>query len=668
MALTIPRASLAKLSALRGREHLFHILWAATRWLALAITLFAIAMIIDWRVDRVQDTPLWARRLMSGCLAAAFLVAGWFWLLRPLWRRPRLIPLAKRVEEQIPEFDHRLVTAIQLTRPDARVEGMSPALIEAVARETERIVGRHDLVRLADTRRLKWSAALAGWPLALVVALLVIMGPALALALAGRQLLFDTPIPHDIQLTSATRKNPWPAGDEVTVRYEVASKSGGLRKEMKGVVAYENDENHKPQTVDLVWDEQTEFTPEKAIFKALVPQSTVNFSYRARLGDGRTGGDDRVTFEPRPQATIEKVWVQSPAYIPDRPETEMSGRAITAFNGSRARVKISVQKPIAEAKVTLYAPDDKGKDLAVGTVPMTVLDPEEVEENGRTVTVYPAISDYFELWSERKPRALAAYRVSARDRNGFDSVDNPRGTIRIAEPKIPEVTLLEERFTPPGGSMSEQDTFLKGLPVPLGEPIRVEYYFRSSIGARDKGTFSNGSLQYPAYFVYQINDETEGPNGPPRWTRLPLSEVEETPETGVFDFLNAHFTNIAYQNDVLKNRVEFTACPTREPGKPSRTEGGGVFNFETAQLRKLGPNNQLVPLEVNDRVKFFIEVYDRDPALGRKPGESDIREKTLATKEQVFEKIQETLDGLKRIQEIQKRSQGLFAPPKKSDE
>src|SRR5207248_10928271 len=106
--------------------------------------------------------------------------------------------------------------------------------------------------------------------------------------------------------------------------------------------------------------DKTEFAADKAIFKAKVPHSSKNFVYRARMGDGRTKHSDKVVFEPRPTVSIEAAWVQMPEYVPGRPIIDQDKGDVKAFNGSRARVRILVQKPIAEAKLSLYKRGDDG--------------------------------------------------------------------------------------------------------------------------------------------------------------------------------------------------------------------------------------------------------------------------------------------------------------------
>src|SRR5262245_9019345 len=164
MIQTHPRIGLAKLRALRGRERLFHVAWGMARWLTVAVVVVAVCTFIDWRVDKYRETPMWLRVGLTIIEAGILGVTGWFWLVRPWAKGPSIIRLARRVETGVPEFGHRLVTSIQLSRkPDAG--GMSPELIEKVARESEQVAEKTSFSRFADTRRLKWAVSLVGAPM-----------------------------------------------------------------------------------------------------------------------------------------------------------------------------------------------------------------------------------------------------------------------------------------------------------------------------------------------------------------------------------------------------------------------------------------------------------------------------------------------------------------------
>ena len=126
----IPQALRHQLARLRRRQRLGAFAWGGARWLALAISLLFIAGIIDWTIDRERDTPAALRRLLAYAQIAAGLAASFYFIVRPLTRRLSNVTLALYVEDRIPQFNHRLISAVELNRPGAATLGMSPALIQ----------------------------------------------------------------------------------------------------------------------------------------------------------------------------------------------------------------------------------------------------------------------------------------------------------------------------------------------------------------------------------------------------------------------------------------------------------------------------------------------------------------------------------------------------------
>lgn len=652
----IPTTSIAKLLSLRGRERLFHVIWGFTCWLALVLTLFTIAVIADWWIDKYRDTPDYVRIPMLFLQLIAASVAALFWIVYPWAKGPSLIRLAKRVEERIPEYDHRLITSIQLTRDDAQTEGMSKELIQNVAREAESISGKHDLKKLADSSRLKWSLALIAWPLALLAFLVLFFGPSLLMILFQRQFLAGTEIPRDISLKVVTKANPWPAGDPVVLRYQVTSKKARLTKELKGKVFVQVP--GQPETAyDLELENPESFESGTAVFAAKVPHSSRNFKYRARIGDGRTKDSEiaEVTFEPRPIVTVQAAWVQMPDYVTGRPIEIQEKGDIKAINGSRAWVRILVQKPVNEAKLVLYKRGDDGaSEVEVDSLDMKLLDPVTLDDGS---VRYPAESPYFDLRLSAGVPQVVLYKVFAKDQYKFTNSDVPRRTIEIADPDLPSVKLVKDRFPEELNAIFNPDDEIEGLPVRLGGNIRIEYNARSPIGFRDPQKGIGDRLIAPARLVYRVNDEMDE-------RYLPLDEIPESAESGPYDIAKASFANLDYQKNVLKQRVEFHAKPAKEEGGVGRIEGGGVFAFNTNEMKKKSSTGTDVPIEIGDHIFYRVEVYDRVPTPGRQPGRSEEFRKEIQTKEEVAKRAFEVVNSEQKIRDLEKRQQSIFARPK----
>src|SRR5581483_11623458 len=266
----------------RFRERLVRLGWGASRWVAAVASILAVACLADWLYDRFYDVPFWLRLLATlGQVAIAAGLAVLF-LVRPWTRTPPLDDLAVRAERAIPEFDHRLVTALQLNRPGAKTAGMSKMLIAEVTKEAGQMVARHNLLRLVDYRRLRWAAVVLG-PVVLVLGTFALLRPELALILLKRQALLDAEIPRSVHLENRTQ-DVWPNGAEVVIRYRV---TGRFDPERIGKV-WVSPEGQPTDEYPLAFEKEN---PDgSASYTAKLPPSSINFTFKARLQDGRTRG------------------------------------------------------------------------------------------------------------------------------------------------------------------------------------------------------------------------------------------------------------------------------------------------------------------------------------------------------------------------------------------
>src|SRR5262249_12187448 len=176
--------------------------WGIARWLAIVLGLLIVACGVDWLVDRRQDTPLTLRAAMLVVQLLVAITAAYFFLLRPLGKRLGDSTLALRVEEKHRAFRHRLISAVQRNQECGNTQGMSRELISVVTREAEQQARQVSFPAVADHRRLRWSAAVAGPALGLAALLVVLISPSLALTLLNRQLLFNDEIPRSVYLES----------------------------------------------------------------------------------------------------------------------------------------------------------------------------------------------------------------------------------------------------------------------------------------------------------------------------------------------------------------------------------------------------------------------------------------------------------------------------------
>jgi hypothetical protein len=301
------QALLRQLNRWRFRERLVRLAWGGARLLAAMAVALGVCCAIDYWVDRYRDVPALLRfAMLTGQAMIAFVLA-YFFLVHPWFSTPPIDDLAMRAEKAIPEFDHRLVTAIQLNRDTARTAGMSKILIAEVTREAGEMAAHHRLTKLIDYSRLGWGLMVL-LPIVLFWGLFFAVKPALATALLQRQAMLDVQIPRSLKLVNKTQEL-WPAGDEVEVRYEV---EGRFTEATRGTV-FVTPEDQPQESYPLAFS--TTLGDRRAYFTAKVPASSVNFTFKARLADARTREIGEVKFEARPAVKNIEAWAILPAFL-----------------------------------------------------------------------------------------------------------------------------------------------------------------------------------------------------------------------------------------------------------------------------------------------------------------------------------------------------------------
>jgi hypothetical protein len=548
--------------------------WGFAVWTAVVGVALAVACGIDWWVDLRRDTPFWLRALLTGSqLALAGLTAM---LLLVRLRVPTTDALAARAEAADPAYGHKLVTALQLTRPGAKTEGMSAELIAAVARDAAALVASRPVTRFFRFKRL----AQAGGVLLAVVAVgggFVVARPALASSLFARQCLLNVEIPRTVELTPDTAE-VWPVGEEVTLRVLADGRFPDA-----GTVTVQPD-GQPAERFNLTL---TETLPDgRGVFTATLPPTSVGFRYSARVGDGRTRGPGVVRFEARPVVNEIAAWVILPKWVDPEGKREyrrfQSQAEVQAFPDCEVEVRATLSKPVAAATVGLLGTD--GKELE--RRPM-ILSTDKATASVRF----------------RPPTTVVGYRVLATDEFGFDALNPPRRGLIVAPDPVPAVTLLPEVLKDPKEDGPLDDFDVSGMPLRVGGQVQVGYSARSPYGLSR------------AFVVYRVQSGDEvGP-----WVPLPLANtVADENVVGPFQPALGVF-----RESGPFGQVEFYQLPSPDlDADPPGLQAGGRYNFQAAKLRKTVRKDGEpveVPLAVGDRVDFRVVVYDRHPGPARSP-------------------------------------------------
>jgi hypothetical protein len=602
------------ISKLRRRERFIALCWGVARLVLVVIVVLGIACYVDWRVDMRRDTPM---ALRAGMLVGQIVLAlglAWWWVVRPLVRRRTDDDVALFIEEQTPALGHRLISAVQLNRPNADTAGMSPELIGVVTQEAEERAKAIDIGELTDGRLL-WKAAGIVSLVAIFAGTAWYAAPKTVTVLLARQMLGEEEIPRTLTLYDRTPET-WPIGEPARVSIRI---DGAIREGRGEVVAHAA--NGQKQSFEFAMAD-TDGLPDKPWFahkEIEIPATFGEFEFEVWFRDGRLRKPGHVRRVPRPSVIKQDAAVILPAHCGMKPDGQRYLVAqprgeIIGIPGSGALVSCKSQKPMTKARVELLsvARNDESKQTVV-----------EVKRAIEMEVKNDAAACQIDLRPEE-----SAYRIVVVDEYGFENADPPRRGIKIVPEEPPTVALLPEQFLPdqfPGAGVAE-DFEVEGVPIPMGGAIRMAYTASHPYG------LGRATLQY------RVN---EGP-----WQPFPLGEAPATEKSGPFDPRRG-----AFANSKPGDQVQFHAVPSPDPERLlPRTDGGGRFDFQTRGLPDL---------KIGDRIEFFVEVANRDPNAPQ-IGRSETRLKTIVTVPQLVQWIDATLRQEDRIRQLEQKQKGVF--------
>lgn len=657
----VPRSLKRQLNRLRRRERLLRLTWAAARCLTVFSLVLAAACLIDFTVDLYRDTPRWLRLGLLGAQVALWLAGGLF-VLRVLARRLSDTQVALWIEDKIPNLSHRLISAVQLNRPNAATAGMSPEMIAAVTRQAEQQSETADFARVADARRLKWSVQLLT-PLVLTVVLLFVLWPDTVQALLARQLLDDRPIPRSLAIESVQHHQVWPAGEEGVLRFRVR---GAFAEDVRGEVRLDLPDGDSERH-ELIFESRDD---SGATYLARVPPLAKDFTYRAWLKDGRTREPADVHFEPRPIVRYQQAWVQLPNSLGVRAngqpyeEPQKGADIVYRLPGSAARLAITTQKPIVKATVEVLGPPHAlVEPVKSGSRSETVRRSVDLAVRGDGCTAEGVFS--FEPgirpellstlaagFSAGGPASLpwaglalvmrgepmqseTAYRIVVRDEYGLENTDKPRRGIRTAPVDLPEVALLPETLSP-GNATPTEDDEIEGIPILIGQRVPIAYECKAVYG------LSHARLRYRVIPRTASRDEDAEPSDQD-FQALPLG----TRRTAAGPRL---------PGGAWERENEFFTRPSDDPDTLGGIEGGGHYDFDSAGI----PDGKggLLRLQEGDRIQFYVEVFGRADPEGV-PGRSSIREKEIVNQKDFWAWIEKKEDHKERIRRLEEEQRGV---------
>jgi hypothetical protein len=293
-----------------------------------------VSFLLVYGLDRVWQTPGWARLAILVAGISLFTVFAPYWLHRWVWRQRRETQLARLIARKYPGLGDRLLGVIELQDQEGNSDTLSPRLREAAMEAVAAEAGRRTLDEaLPPQRHRRW--AFAAFILAGIAAAAFTLTPR-----AGRNALERWLMPlSDTQRYTFTRlENP-------PVYRAVAFGE-----------AFE---------ISLKLTKDSEQRPEKAAgrygFQPVVESSLVDGTYRFtfpgqqdpgtlvfRVGDLRH--DVRIEPVQRPGVESVTAVIAPPAYlqIPEK-TVDLNTGVVSAVEGSKVRVDLTTTRKLAAA-------------------------------------------------------------------------------------------------------------------------------------------------------------------------------------------------------------------------------------------------------------------------------------------------------------------------------
>lgn len=293
-----------------------------------------VSFLLVYGLDRIWQTPGWARLIIL--LAGVSLFAGFapYWLHRWVWRQRRENQLARLIAKRYPGLGDRLLGVIELQDQEGNEDTLSPRLREAAMQAVAAEAGKRSLGdALPPQRHRRWAAVALG--LALISAAAFLFTPRAGSNALKRWIM---PLSSTERYTFTKLENP-PVYRAVAIgeTFEISLK---LSK----------DSEQRPPQAEGRYGLQP-------MVSANLAESAYRFAFPGqqdpgtiyfRIGDLR----HQVRVEPVPRPSMESVVavVTPPDYlgIPEKTQDFKTGM-IHAVEGSKIRIQLTTNRPLSSA-------------------------------------------------------------------------------------------------------------------------------------------------------------------------------------------------------------------------------------------------------------------------------------------------------------------------------
>jgi len=294
-----------------------------------------VSFLLIYGLDRIWQTPGWARLLIL--LGGVSLFAGFapYWLHRWIWGNRHEGQLARLIARKFPGLGDRLLGVIELQVQDEAGDSLSPRLRAAAMEVVAAEAGKRDLGEALPTPRHR------KWGLAAILLMGLVATAFLATPKAGLNALERWLMPFSkterytfTQLDSPIGYLAVPYGEAFGVSLKLSSNSEQMPSSAQGQYALQ------PEVAAKLKGASYEFQ-----FPGQQEAGTIVF----RIGDLR----HLVKVEPMQRPGVEgtKALVDYPDYmgIPDR-EVELTTGELSLVEGSSVVFELDMSRPVSSGK------------------------------------------------------------------------------------------------------------------------------------------------------------------------------------------------------------------------------------------------------------------------------------------------------------------------------
>ncbi len=291
-----------------------------------------VSFLLVYGLDRVWQTPGWARLAILAGGISLFGVFAPFWLHRWVWRQRREEQLARLIARRYPGLGDRLLGVIELQEQQGNADTLSPRLREAAMEAVAAETGKRRLAEaLPPQRHRRWS--LAALVLAGIAAAAFVTAPRAGWNAFERWLM---PFSKTERYTFTRLENPpmyraVAFGEAFVISLKLAPDSDQQPGEASGRFGLQ-----VPVATKLAG----------GVYHFTFPGQQDPGVIYFKVGDLRH--ETRIEPVPRPAVKKSLAVVRSPEYlgVPDR-TVDMATGVVSAVEGSRVRLELTTTRPLA---------------------------------------------------------------------------------------------------------------------------------------------------------------------------------------------------------------------------------------------------------------------------------------------------------------------------------